>query len=130
MTKRFYDRRLNDASRQLEEFKSKSSKLAFLRLLSFSVVLLCLILFFFDKKLFYLIASFTFFVGFIVLVINHDKVIKKIQYYRFLIETLYEYIYRFDDGRVLKKPVLNSQTMSYHFYMILILLGTRHSFSI
>lgn len=97
MTKRFYDRRLNDASRQLEEFKSKSSKLAFLRLLSFSVVLLGLILFFFDKKLFYLIASFTFFVGFIVLVINHDKVIKKIQYYRFLIETLYEYIYRFDD---------------------------------
>jgi hypothetical protein len=97
MNKEYYLQRLNDANHKLEEFKTKSNKLSHFRLISFILFLFSIIVFLINEHYLYLIISVIFLGVFIALVIIHNMISKNINYYQLLIETLNEYIYRFDN---------------------------------
>lgn len=96
MNQNYYLRRESEAKKQLSKYEDQSLKLSIFRLVSFTIFLIGFILYLFDIK-FMLIISLISFGIFISLIIFHDKILKKIKYFRFLIHTLNEYIFRFDD---------------------------------
>lgn len=93
----FYQRRLNQAIKNNSIYEKKSSNLSTYRLLSF-IILLCSFIsyFFIGNVIIFFIALFSL-ITFISLIIIHEIVSKKIEYYKRMIETLNEYIYRFDN---------------------------------
>lgn len=96
MDKNYYLKRISDAKEQLDIYEGQSRKLSMFRLISFTFFLFSIIIFFVNKKFMFLAISLIFIGVFLGLMIIHDKVLKKVKYFKLLIDTLYEYIFRID----------------------------------
>jgi len=97
MDEKYYLKRINNAKDELNKYQAISNKLSNLRLVSFILFLCSFIFYIIVNNYLYLIFAIIFLGTFAVLIFIHSKVANKINYYKLLMETLNEYVYRFDN---------------------------------
>ncbi|HHU55465.1 MAG TPA: TMEM208 family protein, partial [Acholeplasmataceae bacterium] len=94
----YYKKRINNAKKHKQILEKKSNELSRYRLISFGAILLFLILYFIKSYFLFMLITLISFVIFLFLIFVHSKTIKKIGYYLMLIETLDEYLARYDNS--------------------------------
>lgn len=97
MDEKYNLKRINNAKDELNKYQAISNKLSNLRLVSFILFLCSFIFYLIANNYLYLIFAIIFLGTFAVLIFIHSKVANKINYYKLLMETLNEYVYRFDN---------------------------------
>lgn len=97
MDEKYNLKRINNAKDELNKYQAISNKLSNLRLVSFILFLCSFIFYIIVNNYLYLIFAIIFLGTFAVLIFIHSKVANKINYYKLLMETLNEYVYRFDN---------------------------------
>lgn len=97
MDEKYNLKRINNAKDELNKYQDISNKLSNLRLVSFILFLCSFIFYLIVNNYLYLIFAIIFLGTFAVLIFIHSKVANKINYYKLLMETLNEYVYRFDN---------------------------------
>ena len=97
MKKDYYQKKLEVATEEEAVITKKSNQLSLGRLFSFLLFILFLILWIISSKMIYGIFGFLVIIIFVVLIIYHNKVLDQKKYFYYLIDTLKEYLDRFDN---------------------------------